>query len=308
VRRAPWHARLKKFLFIILPAILVLVVGLAVYFGVSLYRLIHPPPTPVTVNPGHYLLTAVDVSWTSKDGTETAGWWIPATSGAPGILLSPGYGMSRADTLSLASPLKSNGFNLLIYEQRGCGSTPKGTSSLGLRETDDMVAALDFLSNQPGVDRGRIGIWGVDLGARSALKAATLRPEVRAIVADSAFEKVTDFLAVKIREELRWNSTFLSFGLRQAFRIYFFESRASMNEGIQLGSLADRSIFFIQGENRLEMARLTAAIYEQVQPQKEMILLPVAKSRVMNEEETANYNRQVTNFFVANLPKAKATR
>jgi hypothetical protein len=140
------------------------------------------------------------------------------------------------------------------------------------------------------------------------LKAATLRPEVRAIVADSAFERVTDFLAVKIREELRWNSTFLSFGLRQAFRLYFFESRASMNEGIPLGALADRSILFIQGENRLDMARLTASIYERVQPQKEMVLLPVAKARVMSEEEMAIYNRPVTNFFIVNLPKAKPTR
>ena len=81
-----------------------------------------------------------------------------------------------------------------------------------------------------------------------------------------------------------------------------------MSEGISLGPLADRAILFVQGENRLEMARLTASIYERLQPQKEMISLPVAKARVMSEEETTSYNRQVTNFFILNLPVAAAIR
>ncbi len=308
VHRIPISVRLKKLFWIVLPAALVVVIGLALFFGVSVHRLTHPAPTPLTVNPSHYLLPSVDINWTSSDGSVISGWWIPGTGGAPGILLAPGYGMSRADTLSLAALLRGSGFSLLIYDQRASGPYPKGSSSLGLRETEDMLAALDFMRSRPELDRNRLGIWGVDIGARAALKSTTLRSEVRAIVLDSAFERITDFLAVKTREELGWNSPLLSFGLRQAFRLYFFESREALREGIPLGALADRSVLFIQGENRMDMARLTASIYERVQPQKEMISLPAAKVRVMSDEEAASYNRQVTNFFTLNLTKPAASR
>src|SRR5881396_3722438 len=183
--------RYKKFLFVVLPGVLVLVVGLAVFFGAGTYRLTHPPPMPETVNPSQYLLSSVDVSWTARDGFEFSAWWLPGTKGAPGILLAPGYGMNRSLALSLASMLKGSGFNLLVYQQRGSGAAPKGISSLGLRETEDMLAALDFMQGRPELDRAHLGIWGVDIGARAALKCATIRPEVRAIAADSAFEKVT---------------------------------------------------------------------------------------------------------------------
>src|SRR6266496_3483321 len=169
-RKAPTRIRLKKFVWVVLPGVLILVAGLAVFLGLGAYRITHPAPAAESVNPSHFLLPAQDVRWTSTDGTEFAVWWIAGPSdSAPGIILAPGYGMNRADALSLALLLRENGFHLLIYEQRGCGAAPQGKSTLGLLETDDMQAALDFMLARPGVNRDRAGIWGVDIGARAAL-------------------------------------------------------------------------------------------------------------------------------------------
>ena len=99
--------------------------------------------------------------------------------------------MSRSDALSLASVLHGAGFNLLVYDLRGNGASPRGASSLGLCETDDMLAVLRFMKSRSDINRARLGIWGVDESARAALAVAASHPEVRAIAADAPYESVS---------------------------------------------------------------------------------------------------------------------
>ncbi len=302
-RKAPTQIRLKKFLWVVLPGALILLAGLAVFLGLSVHRLTHPAPAAESVNPSHFLLPAQDVRWTSTDGTEFAGWWIAGPSeSAPGIILAPGYGMNRADALSLALLLRENGFHLLIYEQRGCGAAPQGKSTLGLLETDDMQAALDFMLARPGVHRDRAGIWGVDIGARAAMMLGAARSQVRAIAADSPYDRIFDFLAVKIREELGVDNRLLALAMWQAFRLYMIDTKGSANAHIPVESLSDRNILFIQGENRPEIAPLATQLYSRLQAQKQMVLLPGARVHVMTAESLKDYNRHVANFFLSNLP------
>lgn len=305
VRRASGKVRLKRVIWILSPAALILILGVSIFLALTTYRLTHPLRTPETVNPSHYLLASVDVSWFAPDGTDISAWWIPARQKSPTIILAPGYGMDRADTLSLAHMLKEKGFSLLIYSQRGSGSNPQGASTLGTREAGDMKSAVDFAISRPEADAARVGIWGVDIGARSALRVALENPGVRCIVADSPFASVTDFLAVKLREEMGFDSSLLSFLCRQAFRLYLQLDRAAISEGLALEGLSDRSILFIQGQNRSEMAELTARLHEKLNPEKEIISLPVSKVRVMSLDDAESYNRHVTNFFVLNLLKPR---
>jgi len=65
--------------------------------------------------------------------------------------------------------------------------------------------------------------------------------------------------------------------------------------------LSGRAILFIKGENRKNLAELTNAIYDQIQPQKEMISFKAARVRAMSGEELMAYDRQVANFFSLNL-------
>lgn len=306
-RRVPAKERIKKFLLLILPALSVLFAGVVGFFGFLVYRVTHPARVPEAINPSHYSLPSIDVSWISRDGMEFPGWWIPGLKGAPGILLSPGYGMSRADVLSLAAMLREQGFNLLVYDQRGSGAAAKGASTLGLREAEDMMAALEFLRKRPEVNGSRLGIWGVDIGARAALVSAASSPEVRAVAADSAYAATSDFLSVRIRQEIGSEYPFLEFGCRQVFMLSFRVSGRALIEGIPLEALADRSILFIQGENRKEVAQLTASLYDVIKPQKELITLPAARVRIMGAEELKNYDRQVSNFFRLNLPPKPAS-
>ena len=290
-----------KYFKTIFPAVAILVVGLFIISAVFVYKISRPDAVLESVNPSHYLLPSLDLAAPSANGDMIFGWWIPGLKGAPGIVLAPGYGMNRSDALSLAVGLHNNGFNLFIFDQRGSMDSPRGASTLGLYETEDMLTAVRLLRDRPEVNRERIGIWGVDIGALAALKAAAEFTEIRAIAADSAFQSPNDFLSYRIEEEFGLNNRLLQFGCYQVFRLFHLRGSLSTGEELPLQALSDRNILFIKGENRRRLGSLTTDIYDALQPQKELISFKAARFHSMSGEDLKNYDRQVVNFFHLNL-------
>jgi hypothetical protein len=295
------RVQIGRFFRTILPAFAILFLGSAVVLGVLVYKISFPGLGQESVNPSHYLLPSLEVTIPADDHTEIPAWWIPGLKGAPGIILAPGYGMSRSDALSLAAALHDGGFNLLIYGQRGSGSFPKTASTLGLYETRDMVQAVRFMQNRPESDRSRLGIWGVDVGALAALRAAAACAEVRAIVVDGAFESVADFLDYRIAEDFGLDNRLVQLGCLQIFRLVHILSGSFSSGKLPLQAISDRMILFVKGENRPELGNLTTAIYDRIQPQKEMISFKTARIHMMSGEDLKSYDRQVANFFHLNL-------
>jgi pimeloyl-ACP methyl ester carboxylesterase len=290
-----------RFFRTIIPAFAILLVGAVVILSVLVYKISYPGAVPEPVSPSFYLLPSLDVTIPTDDGKEMPGWWIPGLKGAPGIILAPGYGMSRADALSLAALLHESGFNLLIYDQRGSGATPISASTLGLYETRDMLQAVEFMESRPQSNPSRLGIWGVDVSAVSALRIAAARREVRAIVADSAFESMADFLGYRVSEDFGLDNKLIHRGCFEIFRLVHVFGGSFKNQDLPLKPISDRMILFVKGENRRELGKLTTAIYDKIQPQKEMISFKAARTRLMSGEDLRSYDRQVANFFHINL-------
>jgi pimeloyl-ACP methyl ester carboxylesterase len=285
----------------ILPAVVILLLGAIAILGVLVYKISYPDMVQEAVSPSHYSLPSLDISIPAQDGKELPAWWIPGLKGAPGIILTPGYGMNRADALSLAAVLHERGFNLLAYDQRGNRATQRDASALGLNETEDMLHAIKFLQARPESDRTRLGIWGVDVGAYSALRAAAECKDVRAIVADGAYEFVADFLGYRISEDFGLDNRLVHLSAFLIFRLVHVMDKFPSNEGFPFQAISDRTILFIKGENRKGLADLTAAMYDKIQPQKEMISFKAARTHLMTGEDLKSYDRQVANFFHLNL-------
>jgi pimeloyl-ACP methyl ester carboxylesterase len=290
-----------RFFRTILPAAAILLVGIGVIFGVLIYKVSYPGAVPESVDPSYYSLPSLEISIPSGNGLEFPGWWIPGLKDAPGIVLAPGYGMCHSDALSLAAVLHQNGFNLLVYAQRGSGASPRGASTLGLHEDEDMAGAIRFLQGRRESNRARLGIWGTDVGALAALKAAAAFPAVRAIAADSVFESVADFLDYRIAEDFGLENRLIQYGCHEIYRLAHIFDGVSMNERLDLQALADRTILFIKGENCRALGSSTAALYDKIRPQKEMISFKTARVHLMSGEDLRSYDRQVANFFHLNL-------
>jgi pimeloyl-ACP methyl ester carboxylesterase len=285
----------------IIPAALVVLTGILVVVALLVYRLVHPVEAPEDINPSHFLIPSQDVLLTAHDGAEMPAWWIPGTKGAPAIILVPGHGMSRADSLSLASALRQKGFHGLTFDLRGSGAVPIGSSSLGPMESMDLLGAINFVRTRPEADKARIGIWGVDVGAWAALTAAAARPEVAALAVDSVFTSPSDFVRARLAEDFGSAGRMAQFGCSLLFRAYSL-MRGIAHREIPLQALADRSVLFIQGENRRDLARTTESLYDRLKSQKEMISVPKSRVRRMTGEELRNYDRQVSNFFALHMP------
>jgi pimeloyl-ACP methyl ester carboxylesterase len=293
--------RAKRFFQTLLPSAAILLLGIAGLLGVLVYKVSYLGSVIEAVNPSHYLLPYLAVGIPCGKGFDIPAWWIPGLKYAPGIVLAPGYGMSRSDALSLAVALNQHGFNILIFAQRGNGSMPRKACALGLREVDDMTCAIQFLKKRPESDPGKIGIWGVDIGAFSALKAATTFSEVRAVAADSPYETVQQFLDYRITEDFGLDNGLILFGCRQVFRLTHFFDRASRNEALTLKALSGKAILFIKGEDRPKLADLTTAIYKKIEPQKEMISFKTARVHTMSGDILKAYDMQTAGFFHINL-------
>ena len=284
-----------------LPAIGILLLALAVLLGILVYKISYPKTVAEGVNPSHYLMPYMEMGIRSGKNNDIPGWWIPGLKNAPGIILAPGYGMNRSDGLSLAVALRQHGFNLLIFDQRGSGSSYRGASTLGFRESEDMADAIRFMKSRPESDPERIGIWGVDVGAYAALKSAGTFPEVKAIAADNPFETIENYLGYRIAEDFGVDNPALRIGCYQIFRLAHFFAKGSGREQLPMNSLSGRAILFIKGADRNKLADSTMAIYEEIQPQKELISFKATRFHAMNGENLQNYDRQVASFFHQNL-------
>lgn len=144
------------------------------------------PPFPYAVREAVFSSAAADK--VALAGTFT----LPQGTGPfPAVVLLTGSGpqdrdeslMGHKPFLVLADHLTRAGFAVLRFDDRGVGGS---TGDLDLASQSDLAGdargALDWLSQQPEVDRQRLGLVGHSEGAMIAAKAAVLDKRVAAIV------------------------------------------------------------------------------------------------------------------------------
>ena len=148
-------------------------------------------------HPSTYGLEFEDVEFVSRRGDVTLrGWYISGQEEKPTLIFVHGIGSVRSGdrAVDLASRLAGNGFNVLMFDLRGHGSSGGDQVSGGYFEQWDVLGAFDFLAEK-GVTPGRIGLVGFSMGAATAILAAAREPDIGALVADSPYAKASDMIA-----------------------------------------------------------------------------------------------------------------
>ena len=285
----------------ILPGAAIVLIGLLIFFCILVYKVSYPGVSIEAVNPSQYILPYQNIEIPIDGKTAIPAWWIPGQQGAPGVILATGYGMSRTDALSLAAALNQMEFNLLVFDQRGSGAEPRGVSTLGMKETTDMINVIRFLKEKPESDPTKIGIWGVDVSAFAALNAAAEFPEVQAIAVDSPFLTIADFLNYRLSEDFGIKNDIVRFICYRVFQLFYMFDDDSKNSSLPVDALAYKSILFIKGGDRPEMADLTSAVFEKAGSRKEMFTAAPARVHTMSGEALEEYDRQIAGFFQLNL-------
>lgn len=126
-------------------------------------------------------------------------WWVPGpTVDAPAVILAHGLNECKRATTVLfpAGALHRHGYAVLLIDLRNEGSSTvdNGRDTGGAGEARDMLGAWDWLHNAKGVAAGRIGLFGVSLGAGAAIIASGEEPRVAAVWEDSGFADLTQVM------------------------------------------------------------------------------------------------------------------
>ena len=148
-------------------------------------------------HPSAYGLESEDVEFVSRRGDTTLrGWYISGQEEKPTLIFVHGIGSVRSGdrAVDLASRLVANGFNVLMFDLRGHGSSGGDQVSGGYFEQSDVLGAFDFLTKKR-VPPHRIGLVGFSMGAATAILAAAREPGIGAVVADSPYAKASDMIA-----------------------------------------------------------------------------------------------------------------
>jgi len=159
------------------------VVPVALSFLITNSRFRFPERGPR--DPAALGLKVQDVEFKSDDGISLRGWWSPGDPEKAAIIFVHGLNRSRLEHLERAAESNKRGYGTLIFDLRNHGESGRAYTTLGIAESHDICAAREFLRKMaPG--RSQV-LWGVSLGASTALLAERRCPGSAAIISDSSF-------------------------------------------------------------------------------------------------------------------------
>ena len=284
---------------LILAVVLVLALGgLSVFLLYNIVTAANPSETvtPQTSFQSNY----VALSFTDSRGGEHDGWLLVGLKGAPAIILCHGYNSNRSELLSLGSVLRQNHFNVYLFNFSG-PKTRHSYSDLGLWQTEDLKAAIDKVIKQPGVNPHRVGLFGVTTGAYAALAVAQERPQVKALVVDTAYDDPREMLEAQVDQSLGGSSKWFRMLPNAGFYLLTM-GRKRPPILANLAKLGGMPKLFIQGKDSPLLAAATETLYNNAPQPKRMLDLDHSYMALASGAMKKEYEEQVLNFFLQNLP------
>jgi uncharacterized protein len=253
------------------------------------------PETPATYGMSQYS----EVSFPAQDGLTMRGWFVPGTRPQAILVLHAKDG-NRQQLMHTVAPLGWAGYNLLLMDMRGHGKSDGWSHTMGNHEQRDVVGALNFLKAQ-GFAPENTGIYGASLGGSVGLIVMSRTPELRAIVADSAFadlQSQMDYALPVVTGGMLTNH-FVG-GMLFAGGIFRGVNPAAVVPTEAVQNLGDRPVLLIHSQkDRLvpvsQFERLKAATASN--PNRETWLVPDGCHMCTADLQPREYAARLTNFF-----------
>jgi alpha-beta hydrolase superfamily lysophospholipase len=280
----------------------VIVFFLAAPFLVVLSQL-HPQRIACAVTPGDLGLPFEDVPL-SCDGLKLAAWYIPGESGQPAIFIAHGVGANKQNLLPVAAEMHKAGYPVMMLDFRAHGDSEGALTTLGMREAEDVKAALAWL-RQRHPDRPICGI-GYSMGAAALLQASADGSVCDSYVLDSAFARLENsarhtmasyYFPAPIIEPWWQTSRLWGWG------IVGFDLQTLQPEQ-HVGALADRPMLLIHGkEDRTTSFTDSVRLQEMTGGKAELWLVDGAGH--LQSLEHPDYVARVRRFLEGSHPRSR---
>jgi pimeloyl-ACP methyl ester carboxylesterase len=197
---------LKAAALLLAVALPIFVFGWVPYFlgGVATTRrFVYNDRENAGLTPASFGLSFEDVAFQAADGVPLKGWWVPAPQPRGTVVLVHGLNRSRIEMVKKVPFLHARGWNALLFDLRHHGASGGAVSSFGYFEKADAHAAVDLARSRSG---GPVVLWGVSLGAATAVLAAAEDPGVAGVICDSSYRSLTDTVThhLTLARSWRW--------------------------------------------------------------------------------------------------------
>ncbi|HXG35780.1 MAG TPA: alpha/beta fold hydrolase [Dehalococcoidia bacterium] len=243
---------------------------------------------------------AREVYFRTQDGVLLRGVWLEGQQDYPGVVVCHGYFRSIAEPYQVALWLWESGYNVLLFDFRGCGRSQPEFTTLGAKEMLDVLAAVDWLKQQVS---GPIGVYGISMGAVSALMAATRSFDIAALVLDSPYSRLDTVVEQRIRSLFRmpWLLPLGYLGLRAGELIS--RNRVSEIRPIDyIATLSPRPIFIVYGdEDTLVPPSHARELYELAVGEKEIWVARGSRHAMARHDYPEEYRQRLLDFLERHL-------
>ena len=292
------HISLKHLVFIGTFGILALLCGVPIYLVETLTR---PKKVPRfkdrAYTPFEFELPAEVVTFPPRHGDHNiSGWLIPYPGATTTILVCPGYRTSKEDTLGISRFLWKAGHTVLVFEYYGHGAEVGTPVTLGYREMQDFLGALDYVKFR--TPHTQIGVMAYSMGAAIAIMCSRHTPEIKAFIADSAFATHTGVIDYNVRRVLHissapfiWLADYL-LNWRAGYRFRQVDPLSNM------AHISTRPILIIHGGKDTIVDPYDALqLYAAAQGPKELWMVPEADHCGAYFVDRPRYVEKVVAFF-----------
>jgi len=276
-------------------ALLGIVVGWGFY---SSSLILNPSKSRPEAAPGVFGLTPQEVAFDTTDGIRLKGWFVSAPGSSKTVIACHGWSAERSSTLACTSFLRRVGYNLLYFDFRNHGESGGTLSSVGPLESRDLEAALGFLSRHKTDAARWIGVWGLSMGAVVAIAAAADHPEIKAVVAESAFSSFNEAVIRSARFFYgvpRFPLMAITLGFVR-WRLGFDPEKFSPLD--RIGRIRPRPVLLIQGDRDVRApASDGRLLFEAAGEPKELWTVPGADHGEAHSKDPVTYEKKVSEFF-----------
>jgi len=276
--------------------------SLALVAALLLSRALLPLQTGETIDPTSFLGNVESLEFITPDGNSHSGWFFPGLRGAPVVVICHGYRSSRSEILTLATSLQQHRYNVFAFNFAGHGESPVGYTTLGHKETAELVAALEMLAARDDIDTNRMGVWGYSLGAYTALNAAQQFPRVKAVAMDSIYPRPDDLLRRELARGGGGGIPLVTTLTVLEFHVFSLFTGSSPDPVEGLPRTGGLPKLFVVGEDTPGLSEYTRQLYQEAPGPKELVQLPRTNMALLVEDERRNYENLVVTFFLRTLP------
>jgi len=302
-----------------LPIALVIVLAVVGALSFVVYCVTRPTKRPYVVTPESFsrisgrAIKVTDETWTSSDGRSARGWLLKGGEGAPAVVLLHRYGGDRSWLFNLGVKInETSNFTILWPDLRGHGENPLiRSSTLGVREGDDLRGAIQYLrglktEGQKTLVGESVGIYGVELGAYSALKAARNEPLVKVLVLDSVMTSPDDLLSTAVSSCVGLDNGLVQTSSRVAMKAYMLGGYDATSACEFAGAIRDQKVMLLSGSDAGALRDATASLQRcfpnagNVDVRTDLPLSGFGLPSVTGEQGET-YDRVVIEFFARNL-------